>query len=109
MQPTAGSLPPANQLNACEGTRILARIGPEVILEGDIAGAVNGRIAANKTLIPPEQLDAARDYLTKMELKNAIENKLVYLDAKEKIPPEGWAQVEKQLEKVFEEEDSTKS
>jgi len=102
-QSPAGNLPPANQLTPCEGTRILAHVGSEVILEGDVAGPVNDFIEANKDRIPPEQLEPTREFLIKKQLRNVIQNKLVFLDAKQKIPSEGWSQVEKQLEKAFDE------
>jgi parvulin-like peptidyl-prolyl isomerase len=101
--PTAGNLPPANQLTPCQGTKIIAHVGPEVILEGDVSGPVNDFLEANKDRIPPDQLEATRELLVKKQLKNQIQNKLVFLDAKQKIPSEGWTQVEKQLEKAFEE------
>jgi parvulin-like peptidyl-prolyl isomerase len=102
-QPTAGNLPAAGQLNACQGTRILAHVGSEVILEGDVSGPVNDFLDANKDRIPPDQVEVMREELIKKQLKNQIQNKLVYLDAKAKIPSEGWSQVEKQLEKAFDE------
>jgi parvulin-like peptidyl-prolyl isomerase len=102
-QPTAGNLPRASQLIPCEGARIIAHVGSEVILESDVAGPINDFLTANKDRIPPEQVEATRQSLIKKQLKNLIQNKLVYLDAKQKIPPEGWTQVEKQLDKAFDE------
>jgi parvulin-like peptidyl-prolyl isomerase len=102
------NLPPANQLTLCEGTRILAHVGSEVILEGDVAGPVNDFLAANKDRIPPEQLEPTREFLIKKQLKNLIQGKLIYLDAKHTIPSEGWPQIEKQLEKAFDEDELDK-
>jgi len=107
-QTPAANVPPANQLNPCEGTRILAHVGSEVILEGDVAGPVNDFLEANKDRIPPEQLEPTREFLIKKQLKNLIQNKLIFLDAKHTIPSEGWPQVEKQLEKVFDESELDK-
>lgn len=107
-QPLGGNLPPASQLNTCEGTRILAHVGSEVILEGDVSGPVNDFLEANKDRIPADQIEMMREALIKKNLKNLIQNKLIYLDAKEKIPAEGWSQVEKQLEKLFDDEEIDK-
>jgi parvulin-like peptidyl-prolyl isomerase len=101
--PTAGNLPPANQMTPCAGTRILAHVGSEVILEGDVSGPINDFLEANKDRIPPDQIEVTREVLIKKQLKTLIQNKLVYLDAKQKIPSEGWSQVEKQLDKAFDE------
>jgi parvulin-like peptidyl-prolyl isomerase len=95
-------LPPTDQLTLCEGSRILAHVGSEVILESDVAGSVNERLAANKDRIPPEQVDLAREYFTKDALKAAIQSKLIFLDAKHAIPSEGWPQIQKKVEQVFE-------
>ena len=107
-QPTAGNLPPADQLTPCRGTRILVHVGSEVILEGDVSGPIDDFIEANKDRIPADQIEAMREALIKKQLKNAIQNKLVYLDAKEKIPSEGWEQVQKQLDKAFDEDELDK-
>ena len=100
-----GALPPANQLNPCEGARILARVGTDVILESDVMDPVNEMLAANKDKIPPEQLEATREYLIKKELQNLIQAKLILLDAKQTIPSEHWPEVQKQFEQLFEEGD----
>jgi parvulin-like peptidyl-prolyl isomerase len=99
----ASVLPPANELTPCEGTRILAHVGSEVILDTDVAGPVNDFLEANKARIPPEQLDATREFLVQKQLKNLVQQKLIFLDAKHSIPSEGWPQIEKQVNKVFEE------
>jgi len=97
-----GVLPPAEELTLCEGARILAHVGSEVILESDVAGPVNDFINTNKDRIPPEQLDEVREDLIKKQLKNQIQGKLIFLDAKNTIPSEGWPQIEKKVEQVFE-------
>lgn len=100
--PTGDLPPPTPGLTLCEGTRILARVGSEVILESDVSGPVNDLIEANKDRIPPDQLEATREFLIKKHLKNFVQNKLIFLDAKRTIPSEGWSNVEKQLNKAFE-------
>ena len=102
LQVPPGVLPPAEQLTLCEGTRILAHVGSEVILESDVAGPVNDFINTNKDRIPPEQLDEVRESLVKKQLDNQIQGKLIFLDAKSTIPSEGWPQIEKKVEQVFE-------
>ncbi len=74
-----------------------------MILEDDVAGPINDFLRANKDRIPPDQIEATRNALMKKQLQNLIQTKLVVLDAKQKIPPEGWSQVQKQLDKAFDE------
>lgn len=104
-------LPPQDHLQPCEGSRIIARVGTEVILESDLVvrsmrdleviGGVREVIEANKDRIPPGELDVQRELLIKKILPSLIQTKLVYLDAKRAIPPEGWAQVERHINGVF--------
>jgi hypothetical protein len=103
-QPTAlGQLPPTASLTPCDGARILAHVGTEVVIEGDLLGNVNDTLEVNKEQIPADQYDAVRESLIKKELKNLIQSKLVYLDARRAIPAEAWPKIEKELERVFEE------
>jgi parvulin-like peptidyl-prolyl isomerase len=95
-------LPPASEIKLCEGSRILAHVGSEVILESDLAGPVNDFMIANKDRIPPEQADAIREEIIKKQLKSLVQAKLVFLDAKHAIPSENWPQVDKQVAKMFE-------
>lgn len=99
------ALPPVNQLTLCDNARIIAHVGEEVILEGDVAAVVNEILEANKERIPPDEWEATREIFIKKQLKNVIQSKLIFLDAKRKIPADNWSGVEKQLEKVFEEEE----
>jgi parvulin-like peptidyl-prolyl isomerase len=101
-QATPTVLPPARELTLCEGSRILAHVGSEVILDSDVAGPVNDFMIANKDRIPPEQADAIREEIIKKQLKGLVQAKLVFLDAKHAIPSENWSQVEKQVAKMFE-------
>ena len=75
------------RLKPCDGTRIIARVGSDAILESEVAGAVNEIIEANKDRIPADQLDEQRELLIQQRLKGLIETKLIYQDAKRTIPP----------------------
>lgn len=102
-QAQAGTLPPNQNLTLCAGTRILGHVGEIVILESDVAGPVNEFMELNKDRMPPEQRDAIREDIIKKQLKNVIQTKLVFLDAKRTIPSENWPSIEKQVGKMFEE------
>ena len=62
---------PRGDLKPCDGTRILARIGSEAILESEVAGAVNEVLEKNKDKIPPDQLEAQRELLVQRRLKDS--------------------------------------
>ncbi|MEN6404897.1 MAG: peptidyl-prolyl cis-trans isomerase [Thermoguttaceae bacterium] len=103
-QPDPNAVIPVGDVRPCEGTAIIARVGSAAILESDVIGAVNEIIEANKSKIPPDQLDKQRELLLQQRLKNAVEMKLIYEDARRTIPSERWTDIEKQLDKTFDEE-----
>lgn len=94
-------------MEACEGAQTLAIVGGgdrcEIILMGDLLPSVNETLNQFKGRVPPAQFDMQRELLLRNRLQKHIEIKLVCLDAKEKIPEEGFAQVEKDLTKFWEE------
>jgi parvulin-like peptidyl-prolyl isomerase len=95
--------PPAGEVKPCDGSRIIARVGSDAILESEVAGAVNEFIETNKDRIPASQMDELRKTLIQQRLKPLIETKLIVQDARRGIPSEGWSHVEQQLNKHFEE------
>ena len=105
---TQAALPPVNEMTPCRGTRIIARVGSDAILESEVAGAVNEIIEKNKDKIPPDQIDRQRDFIIQKMLPDLMKLKMVYQDAKRTIPAEGWSNVEKQLSKYFEESELPK-
>ncbi len=101
--PPQTETPQAGDIRPCPGTKIIARVGSEAILESDVIGAVNEVLDKNKDRIPPGQLEAQRTELIKQRLKSHVEAKLILQDAKRTIPPEGWPRIMEQLEEQFEE------
>ena len=99
---TPADMVPRSEVKPCDGTRILARVGSEAILESEVAGFVNELIEKYKDRIPPDQLDKQRALLVQKRLKDLIEAKLIYLDAKRTVPTEVWPKIEAELAKQFE-------
>ena len=51
---------PAGEMKPCDGTRIIARVGSEAILESEVIGAGQRMvIEANKDRIPPDAVGGA--------------------------------------------------
>ena len=67
-----------------------------------MAGAVNEAVEKYKGKIPPDQLEKQRELLIQQRLKNLIDTKLIYQDAKRSIPTESWSHIEAELVKQFE-------
>ncbi len=102
-RPSEAELAPLGEVNPCNGHRIIARVGTVAVLESEVAGMVNEIIEMNKDRIPADQLEKQRELMIQQRLKNVIETKLIYLDAKRSIPEEGWPHIEKQILKQYEE------
>ncbi len=94
--PTA---PPATQL--VEAAQIIARVGDEIIQAGDVTSTVDALMQDNRDRIPAAQWDQQRQLLIQQALKRAIENKLVFVDAKRTIPPDAFPNVEEQVNEQF--------
>jgi hypothetical protein len=113
---------PSIQVTLCEDARIVARVGSEVVLTAeamayvvrevfDTASGIHGTKpsqlsrAAWAVLTAPEgqPLVEQRKALLKAGVSVAVETKLLYLEARRSIPTENYPNVEKQLEKFFDE------
>lgn len=84
-----------------EGAKVLARVGSEVILAGEVISSVNSFLARNGEDINSPQVLAQRDQLVKMRLKQLIETRAVLHEAKRKIPEEGYKSAMKRFDEDF--------
>jgi hypothetical protein len=98
---TAGIDP--GPMSVCEGTQILGRVGADVILMSEITPVINEALSLSKDRLPttPAELEAAREQMTRQILQSKIEFKLVYQDARRKVPKEGWQRMEKAMNERF--------
>ena len=100
------------EVRPCEGAKQLAKVGPEVVLASEIVPTVNDWISK----IPKEQLaqfpesylQEQRKLATMQILKQRIDLKLIYMDAKRSIPEERLPQLEQQMGDIFESEELPK-
>jgi parvulin-like peptidyl-prolyl isomerase len=87
------------------GAQVLANVNSEVILYSEVAGFVNDVLVNNADKIPPDQVDKQRELLTVMRMRQLIETKLLYGDAKRTIQgrsEEGWGKLVDAVSKDFE-------
>lgn len=90
------------------GTEIIARVGGDVILAGDLLPMVDEEIAARakqlgKTLadLPQDELDQARLPGMKVQLARAIHTKVLFNAAKRDIPKDNLPKIEEHANKIF--------
>ncbi len=94
-----------NKSQLIEGAQVLANVNSEVILYSEVAGFVNDVLVSNADKIPPEQMEQQRDMLTAMRMRQLVETKLLYGDAKRTIQgknAEGWTKLVEDVGKEFE-------
>ncbi len=107
--PTRNTIPPTGRImgdtqsqaaeaKRCEDARLVARVGPEVILAGDVMAIfVNDNLAKLTEPVPEE----FREKLLKALVPRAVVMKLMYLEAKRAIPEENLLHVEEQIKEYF--------
>jgi parvulin-like peptidyl-prolyl isomerase len=86
--PPQGAAAPT-QAELFEQAKVVAVIGDERILLGDIVGLVNQFLEANKSKIPPGREEYYRERITQQVLESEVQSKLVYLDFLRKIRSKG--------------------
>lgn len=90
---------------ACEQTTVLARVGSDVILAGEILGAVNEMLIPYRDKVPRPVFEQYKQQLMRRLLMQRVEMKLVYQDAKRHLPPEAIEHFEKEVGKLFDEKE----
>ena len=84
-----------------EHARIIARIGPEVILAGEILSSVDRLMQENRAQIPTKKWDEIRRSIMKKMLMPMIDQKLIVVDALQVIPEDALPSIEEQVDKQF--------
>ncbi|MBL9090158.1 MAG: peptidylprolyl isomerase [Planctomycetaceae bacterium] len=84
-----------------ESAKVVARVGGDVILAGEVMASVKGYLARNN--VDPNEPGVAEqvEQLMRMRLKQMIETRLVVYEARRKIPAEGWNNAMKKFDEEF--------
>lgn len=99
-----------NQRQATDGrgdlirsSQIVAIVGNEPILAGDLLGRINEALQPYMDQVPEEELEVKRWELIEQLLPSAIESKMVYLDFVRKMEPEQIAGLRASIYSQFDE------
>lgn len=97
--PNSGATDPSQPIEEAE---LIARIGGEVVLAGEVLPQINQRINANREKIPDSMIpglkrEAMRNYVNQM-----IDMKLLYSEFRRNIPKENLPQLEQNIAEQFE-------
>ena len=113
----AGSTPPASRIQIAAppvpqpvsrgelepSSRVLAIVGDQSILYGDIAGQINEMLAPYEGQVPEEALQVQREALVQRFLPRVVDNKLLFLDLLRKVPPDKMPEIEQDIFKQYNE------
>jgi hypothetical protein len=100
-----GSAPPAPQAVSLETALVVARVGPEVVLESDLLTpkALDWLDTVSPNL-KPEQVRELKLQICKQVIDQHIETLLVYVDACREIPEDKLPEIRKNVDKAFDEQ-----
>lgn len=102
--PQAATQAPAVTSQVFEPAKIIARVGNEPILAGDLLPQINQILEPYQDKASEEELDSQREKLMRQFLSQAIEYKLLYQDFLRTIPADRLSEVLKTArEKLYEE------
>jgi parvulin-like peptidyl-prolyl isomerase len=100
----AGAGQPAG-MQSLDNARVVARVGPEVVLEGDLltptALAWLDKVSGGLT---PEQIRELKTQICRQVIKQHVESLIVYVDACRTIPEDRIPEIEKKVNEAFDQQ-----
>jgi len=90
--------PPPQEL---EATRVVARVGGEVILAGEVLSSVNGFLSKSGVDPNAPEIQQQKAAYVKMRLKQIIDTRMVVNEARQRIPPEGYKKAMEKFDEEF--------
>ena len=101
---SAASGQPAG-MQSLDNARVVARVGPEVVLEGDLltptALAWLDKVSGGLT---PEQIRELKTQICRQVIKQHVESLIVYVDACRTIPEDRLPEIEKKVNEAFDQQ-----
>jgi hypothetical protein len=92
-------------MQSLDNARVVARVGPEVVLEGDLltptALAWLDKVSGGLT---PEQVRELKTQICRQVIKQHVESMIVYVDACRTIPEERLPEIEKKVNEAFDQQ-----
>ena len=91
-----------------ESSRVLAIVGDQPILSGDVIGQVNQMLKQYEGQVPAEELAQQRQMLVKQALPSLIDNKLIFSDFMRNVPDDKLPDLERRVFDLFAKEELPK-
>jgi hypothetical protein len=103
--PADGTAPQAAEYQSLEAALVVARVGPEVVLEADLLTPKALEWLEKVTPgMPPEKVRELRLQICRQVLEPHIETLLVYVDACREIPADKLPEIRKNVDRAFDEQ-----
>lgn len=100
----AGMPPQLPEATSLEAALVVARVGPEVVLEADLlTPKALEWLAQVGPSLPPEKLRELRLQICQQVINQHVETLLVYVDACREIPEDKLPEIRKNVDKAFDE------
>jgi hypothetical protein len=101
-EPASGASPTSPEATSLEAALVVARVGPEVVLEADLlTPKALEWLAQMSPNVPPEKLRELRLQICKQVIDQHIETLLVYVDACREIPADKLPDIRKNVDQAF--------
>ena len=84
-----------------EGAKVVARVGGEVILAGEVLASINSYLFRTKQDRNSPEVAAQIDELMKMRTMQLVETRIIVAEAKRKIPEEGFKNAMQKFDEEF--------
>jgi parvulin-like peptidyl-prolyl isomerase len=100
---------PNSKLGSFEPAKLLAIVGNQPILVGDLLPQINQFLKANADKLAPGQFEDNKDRWLRMVLEQSIDTKLAFVDFLRSIPPERLELVQGKINEQFDETELPKA
>ena len=92
--PDVAASPPGPDAGLCETAQILAKVGSDIVLAGEVLPIVDKAMENAKDKIPQSQWEATRKALIQQAIESRVQFKLICADVKRSLPAEALEHVE---------------
>ena len=100
-----GAGPSAGNVQVLDNAKVIARVGPEVVLQGDLlTPTAMDWLEKVSPGLTPEQVAELKAQICRQVIKPHVESLIVYVDACRTIPPERLPEIEKKVNEAFDQQ-----
>ena len=101
----SGAGPSAGNVQVLDNAKVIARVGPEVVLQGDLlTPTAMDWLEKVSPGLTPEQVAELKGQICRQVIKPHVESLIVYVDACRTIPPERLPEIEKKVNEAFDQQ-----